>query len=329
MVIGSRGDAQPFLKIASLLHTEYGHRVRIATHPAFRDFVNKDCPGVEFFSVGGDPAELMSFMVKNPGMIPTVESIKQGDIQKRREAMRTMFQGFWRACINANDGEGDVRNVGLLKERDPFVADVIIANPPSFAHVHCAEALGIPVHLMFTMPYTPTEAFPHPLARIKRSNVEEGYTNWISYPLVEMMVWQGLGDLVNEFRVKTLGLDPVSTLWAPGATYRLHVPFTYLWSPGLVPKPPDGVVAVEPWSVVESLDKREKEIDGGASEGGRGFRGAPADLADHLFGGVGRWSRQCAVVNRVGCRGLDLRDVAGLLRITVRFGGPWLLFTAP
>ncbi|KAK3302442.1 uncharacterized protein B0T15DRAFT_496905 [Chaetomium strumarium] len=239
MVIGSRGDAQPFLKIASLLHTEYGHRVRIATHPAFRDFVAKDCPGVEFFSVGGDPAELMSFMVKNPGMIPTVESIKQGDIQKRRGAMKTMFQGFWRACINASDGEGDARNVGLLKERDPFVADVIIANPPSFAHVHCAEALGIPVHLMFTFPYTPTEAFPHPLALIKRSNVEEGYTNWISYPLVEMMVWQGLGDLVNEFRIKTLGLDPVSTLWAPGATYRLHVPFTYLWSPGLVPKPPD------------------------------------------------------------------------------------------
>lgn len=54
-----------------------------------------------------------------------------------------------------------------------------------------------------------------------------------------MMVWQGLGDLVNDFRVKTLCLDPVSTLWAPGATYRLHVPFTYMWSPGLVSKPPD------------------------------------------------------------------------------------------
>lgn len=64
-------------------------------------------------------------------------------------------------------------------------------------------------------------------------------TNFISYPLVELMVWQGLGDLMNEFRTKTLGLDPVSTLWAPGATYRLHVPFTYLWSPGLVPKPED------------------------------------------------------------------------------------------
>jgi UDP-glucoronosyl and UDP-glucosyl transferase len=61
----------------------------------------------------------------------------------------------------------------------------------------------------------------------------------MSYPLVELMTWQGLGDLVNRFRVKSLGLEPMSTLWAPGQLFRLKVPYTYLWSPGLVPKPPD------------------------------------------------------------------------------------------
>lgn len=45
--------------------------------------------------------------------------------------------------------------------------------------------------------------------------------------------------MVNLFRVETLGLEPVSTLWAPGQIYRLRVPFTYLWSPDLVPKPHD------------------------------------------------------------------------------------------
>ncbi|CAJ2510264.1 Uu.00g061640.m01.CDS01 [Anthostomella pinea] len=238
MVIGSRGDAQPFLKIGKLLKEEYGHRVRIATHPAFRDFVERDS-GLEFFSVGGDPSELMAFMVKNPGMIPKLETVKAGDIGRRRAAMAEMFEGFWRACVNATDNEKDAQNLKMMGKDDPFVADTIIANPPSFAHVHCAEALGIPLHLMFTFPYTPTQAFPHPLASINKSNVDPGYTNFISYPLVEMMVWQGLGDLVNDFRIKTLGLDPVSTLWAPGATYRLHVPFTYLWSPALVPKPED------------------------------------------------------------------------------------------
>ncbi|KAH6713659.1 hypothetical protein BKA61DRAFT_518360 [Leptodontidium sp. MPI-SDFR-AT-0119] len=237
MVIGSRGDIQPFLKLGKNLK-EFGHRVRIATHPAFKDFVEKDS-GLEFFSVGGDPAELMAFMVKNPGMIPTMETLKKGEVGRRRQQMAEMFEGFWRACINATDDEKDVSNLKMMGAKAPFIADAIIANPPCFAHIHCAERLGIPLHLMFTFPYTPTQAFPHPLANIKKSNVDPGYANFMSYPLVEMMTWQGLGDLVNNFRVKTLGLEPVSTLWAPGQLYRLKVPFTYLWSPGLVPKPKD------------------------------------------------------------------------------------------
>ncbi|EWY86844.1 hypothetical protein FOYG_11214 [Fusarium oxysporum NRRL 32931] len=287
MVIGSRGDAQPFLKIGKVLKEDYGHRVRIATHPAFREFVEKDS-GLEFFSVGGDPSELMAFMVKNPGLIPTLETVKAGDIGRRRAAMATMFHGFWRACTNATDDESDRQNLKMMGEKDPFVADVIIANPPSFAHIHCAEALGIPVHLMFTFPYTPTQAFPHPLASIKNSNVDPGYTNFISYPLVEMMVWQGLGDLVNEFRVKTLSLDPVSTLWAPGATYRLHVPFTYLWSPGLVPKPQDwgsevdvaGFVFLDLASTFEPPKELEEFLAAGETPIYIGFGSIVVDDAD-------------------------------------------------
>lgn len=64
MVIGSRGDVQPFVAVAKVLAEQGGHRVRLATHPAFKDFVEEN--GVEFFDVGGDPAELMAFMVKNP-----------------------------------------------------------------------------------------------------------------------------------------------------------------------------------------------------------------------------------------------------------------------
>ncbi|GME46982.1 UDP-sugar-dependent glycosyltransferase 52 [Neofusicoccum parvum] len=238
IVIGSRGDIQPFLKVGKILQNDHGHRVRIATHPAFKDFVEKDS-GLEFFSVGGDPSELMAFMVKNPGLIPSVETVKAGEIGRRRKSMYDMFNGMWRACINATDDESDKANIKMMGEKDPFIADAIIANPPSFAHVHIAERLGIPLHMMFTFPYTPTSQFPHPLANIKRSNIDDSYTNFMSYPLVEMMTWQGLGDLVNKFRVKTLSLEPVSTLWAPGQLYRLQVPYTYMWSPTLVPKPED------------------------------------------------------------------------------------------
>lgn len=93
--------------------------------------------------------------------------------------------------------------------------------------------------MMFTFPYSPNREFPHPLAMIKKSSTDPSYANFMSYPLVDMMTWQGLGDLVNRFRVKTLGLDPVSTIWAPGHLYRLKVPYSYMWSPKLCPKPKD------------------------------------------------------------------------------------------
>jgi hypothetical protein len=51
MVIGSRGDIQPFLKIGKSLQ-KHGHRVRIASHPTFRKFVEDEI-GLEFFSIGG------------------------------------------------------------------------------------------------------------------------------------------------------------------------------------------------------------------------------------------------------------------------------------
>ncbi|KAF2730956.1 UDP-Glycosyltransferase/glycogen phosphorylase [Polyplosphaeria fusca] len=238
IVIGSRGDIQPFLRIGKILKEEYGHRVRIATHPAFKKFVEEDSR-LEFFSVGGDPSELMAFMVKNPGLIPSMDTIKEGEIGKRRAAMYEMFQGMWRACINSTDDESDEANLQMMGNKHPFVADAIIANPPSFAPPHIAERLGVPLHMMFTFPYTPTVQFPHPLANIKASNVDANYTNFMSYPLVEMMTWQGLGDLINRFRSKTLHLEMVSTLWAPGQLYRLQVPYTYMWSPSLVPKPKD------------------------------------------------------------------------------------------
>jgi UDP:flavonoid glycosyltransferase YjiC (YdhE family) len=159
-------------------------------------------------------------------LVPGVEAIKAGEIAKRREQMFNMFQGFWRACIS-DDDEG------------PFIADAIIANPPSFAHVHCAEKLGCPLHLMFTFPYSPTQEIAHPLAFIQTSNLGSEVTNALTYPMVEMMTWQGLGDLVNRFREKTLSLEPVATLWAPGMIDRLKVPYTYMWSAALIPKPKD------------------------------------------------------------------------------------------
>jgi UDP:flavonoid glycosyltransferase YjiC (YdhE family) len=89
------------------------------------------------------------------------------------------------------------------------------------------------------MPWSPTQSFPHPLANIQSSNADVNLTNFMSYALIEMMTWQGLGDVINRFRERALGLDPISLIWAPGMLSRLRIPHTYCWSPTLIPKPKD------------------------------------------------------------------------------------------
>ena len=36
----------------------------------------------------------------------------------------------------------------------------IISNPPCYGHIHCAEKLQVPLHMMFTMPWSATKACP-------------------------------------------------------------------------------------------------------------------------------------------------------------------------
>lgn len=74
------GDVQPYLALALGLIRSRGHRVRLATHGEFKDFVlkaNEQLVGLvgprgealegklEFFDAGGDPRALMAYMVKS------------------------------------------------------------------------------------------------------------------------------------------------------------------------------------------------------------------------------------------------------------------------
>lgn len=140
---GSRGDVQPFIALGLELQ-KFGHRVRIATHPPFRTYIED--AGLEFFSIGGDPKEMMAYMVNNPGILPHLKSIHAGDVEKSRKGIRQILEGCWLLCFTTGNNLDD----SSLGGDKPFVANAIIANPPSFAHIHCAEKLGIPLHMMFT-----------------------------------------------------------------------------------------------------------------------------------------------------------------------------------
>ncbi|CAN6209965.1 unnamed protein product [Urochloa humidicola] len=215
LIVGTRGDVQPFIAIGKRLQ-DYGHRVRLATHANFKDFVMTT--GLEFYPLGGDPKVLAGYMVKNKGFLPATPS----EIPIQRKQIRDIIFSLLPACKDPDIDTGV-----------SFSADAIIANPAAYGHVHVAEALNIPIHIIFTMPWTPTCEFPHPFSRVKQS---AGYR--LSYQIVDSFVWLGIRDMINDLRKRKLKLRPVTYLSGTHA-YSNDIPHAYIWSPYLVPKPKD------------------------------------------------------------------------------------------
>ncbi|KAH6919219.1 glycosyltransferase family 28 domain-containing protein [Coprinopsis sp. MPI-PUGE-AT-0042] len=213
MLVGSRGDIQPYVALGKELLKD-GHRTFVTGQ------------GLEFFSIGGNPQDLMSYMVKNPGLVPGLTSLTNGDILRKRKMLKEMIHGCWSSCTSP-----------AVDTQRPFIAEAIIANPPGFAHIHCAEALGIPLLMSFSQ--TPTTSFSHPLVNITQSNGGYGTSNYLSYAMADLLTWQGTGDLINSFRTNTLGLPPLTLRTGPDILERLNVPWTYCMSPSLVPRPKD------------------------------------------------------------------------------------------
>ncbi|XP_038715487.1 sterol 3-beta-glucosyltransferase UGT80A2-like [Tripterygium wilfordii] len=215
LIVGTRGDVQPFVAIGKRLQ-DYGHRVRLATHSNFKEFVLT--AGLEFYPLGGDPKILAEYMVKNKGFLPSGPS----EIPAQRNQMKEIIYSLLPACKDPD-----------LDSGIPFKADAIIANPPAYGHTHVAEALQVPIHIFFTMPWTPTSKFPHPLSRVKQP---AGYR--LSYQIVDSLIWLGIRDMINDVRKKKLKLRPVTYLSGSQGSVS-DVPHGYIWSPHLVPKPKD------------------------------------------------------------------------------------------
>ncbi|KAI9116184.1 hypothetical protein K1719_013114 [Acacia pycnantha] len=215
LIVGTRGDVQPFIAIGKRLQ-DYGHRVRLATHSNFKEFVLT--AGLEFYPLGGDPKVLAGYMVKNKGFLPSGPS----EIPIQRNQMKEIINSLHPACKEPDIDSGV-----------SFKADAIIANPPAYGHTHVAEALKIPIHIFFTMPWTPTSEFPHPLSRVKQ---QAGYR--LSYQIVDSLIWLGIRDMINDLRKKKLKLRPVTYLSGSQGP-DTDVPHAYIWSPHLVPKPKD------------------------------------------------------------------------------------------
>ena len=221
LTIGSRGDVQPYIALGKQLIIE-GHNVTIATHGEFRDWIVSH--GINFKEIAGNPAELMSLMVRHGSM--SVGFLKEASL-KFRGWVGDLLSTSWKACQGA---------------------DVLIESPSAMGGLHIAEALGIPYMRAFTMPWSRTRAYPH--AFIVPDQKRGGSYNLFTHVMFETVFWKGISGQVNKWRVETLGI-PRTNLARMRQT---QIPFLYNMSPEIFPPSvdfPDWVKVTGYWFLNE------------------------------------------------------------------------------
>ncbi|SMN20140.1 similar to Saccharomyces cerevisiae YLR189C ATG26 UDP-glucose:sterol glucosyltransferase, conserved enzyme involved in synthesis of sterol glucoside membrane lipids [Maudiozyma saulgeensis] len=204
LTIGSRGDVQPYIALGKGLLKE-GHIVTIITHGEFREFVEKH--GINFKSIAGDPAELMSLMVEHESM--NIGMLREAT-KKFGGWIKDLLETSWTACKD-----------------EKF--DILIESPSCISGIHIAEALRIAYFRAFTMPWTRTRAYPH--AFVVPDKKRGGNYNYLSYVLFENIYWRGTSGAINKWRTEKLGLGKTSL----EQLQQNKVPFLYNVSPTIFP----------------------------------------------------------------------------------------------
>lgn len=240
-VVGTRGDVQPFWELGRRL-LEHGHRVRLATHKDYEGFVRSG--GLEFYSIGGDPKKLALYMCETGGrLMPKIWNENEREAIPEKVAMlREMMFGLWPAVTEPEEGVPDA---------PPFSPDAIISHPVAYGHIHVAEKLDVPLHLMAPFPFTRTGDFPCPISITGIGCNESSFlpsgamativanTNRVTYMATDEFLYQGIRGMSNEFR-RSLGLEIIRV--GEDGAHLIHthqVPFSYQWSPHVLARPQD------------------------------------------------------------------------------------------
>ncbi|KAK0527714.1 hypothetical protein OC842_004774 [Tilletia horrida] len=206
LTIGSRGDVQPYIALGKALQAD-GHRVTIVSHPEYEKWVRGH--GIEYRPVGGDPGKLMQLSVEHRILSP---SFFRESIGKFRDWLDELLRESWEQCQGA---------------------EVLIESPSTMSGIHVAEGLGIPYFRAFTMPWTPTSAYPQAFS-VPPFEMGASY-NMCSYALFDSIMWRATSGQINRWRKHMLGLKSTDLTQLEVN----KVPFVYNFSEAVVPFPND------------------------------------------------------------------------------------------
>ena len=267
LLAGTIGDVMPFVTMAKVMSERYGHVTRICTHSDLRGAVEQ--AGLRFYPLGGN-AKQMAGWGPSFSLVPKtlLKLALDPSTSKKLIVCRAMVNGSLGACTEPDP---------LDPNGEPFHADVIMANPMCLGHIHCAEALGVPLHLFFPNPWVATKDYPHSFSGWSYPSratpgVGIGYewikksANFLSYRLVDGVLWHTFLPYVNDVRARArLRTLRFGNFFGGTILNEAKVPFSQMWSPSLSARPSDWPAQVD---VVGFFfwDQKASEVDESSPE---------------------------------------------------------------
>ncbi|MFL5242997.1 MAG: glycosyltransferase [Gemmataceae bacterium] len=214
---GSRGDVQPFVALGLGLQAA-GHKVLIATHADFEDFVHSH--GLDFYPIE-DNARALQASEAGDRMIHAGEKpfLFMREFAKLRvPIMNDLMRNCWEACRDADT--------------------IILSNTAPLLGQAVAEKAGIPTCLASLQPTALSRYLPNCFMPEPPRWMPSGIYNPMSHVVTAEYLWQLVRSAVNKARQEVLGLPPLPFLGpAPGKIWgRLRL---FGYSPLVVAKPPD------------------------------------------------------------------------------------------
>lgn len=173
LALGSRGDVLPYAALGGGL-TKAGHQVRFVTFESFAGLINEY--GLEFLPIHGDAQSL----VARAG----------ADMLALMRSFGSLAEGYARDLSTPRLGETDL---------------LINQLPAGLFGSDLAEKYGIQQVLASVIPLAKTRAYP--LFGFPRVPLP-GYNRW-TYWLGEQLAWQMFRRVINRWRGRTLGLNPL------------------------------------------------------------------------------------------------------------------------